>query len=75
MGPEGGYVFRFNRRDSRHRGLLFQRLLTQAVQGDPRTYKSFVANPAPRAVPAAPPGMQRVRAETLDLDIASYPCR
>lgn len=69
------YVFRFNRRNSRHRGLLFQRLLAQAVQGDPRTYKSFVANPAPRVVLAAPPSMRRIRPETLDLDMASYPWR
>ena len=75
MGSLCGYDFRFNRRDSRLRGLLFQRLLAQAVQDDPRTYNSFVVNPAPRAVPAAPPRMRRIRPETLDLDRASYPWR
>jgi hypothetical protein len=32
------FVFRFNRRTSRSRGLLFYRLLEQAVMTDPITY-------------------------------------
>jgi hypothetical protein len=69
------FAFRFNRRNSRHRGLLFLRLLAQAIQGDPRTFKSLVANPAPRAVQVAPPGVRRVRPESLDLHVGSYPWR
>ena len=33
------WVFRFNRRHSRSRGLLFQTLLRQAVEGRPVTYR------------------------------------
>ena len=36
------YTFRFNRRRSRARGLLFYRLVEQAVQGEPAPYKSMV---------------------------------
>jgi transposase-like protein len=44
------FVFRFNRRRSRSRGLLFYRLLEQAVQSGPITYRDIVdsqTNPAP----------------------------
>jgi hypothetical protein len=40
------FVFRFNRRTSRHRGKLFYRLLQNAVQVRPAPYDSLV-----RAVP------------------------
>jgi len=44
------FVFRFNRRTSRSRGMLFYRLLEQAVQSGPITYRDIVdARP-----PAAP---------------------
>jgi len=36
------YTFRFNRRSSRARGLLFCRLVEQAVQVDPVTYRQIV---------------------------------
>lgn len=36
------FTFRFNRRRSRSRGLLFYRLLAQAVLARPRTYRSLV---------------------------------
>ncbi len=36
------YTFRFNRRTSRSRGLLFYRLLEQAVVTDPITYRDIV---------------------------------
>ena len=36
------YVFRFNRRSSRSRGLLFYRLLQQAVVTKPVTYEKVV---------------------------------
>jgi transposase-like protein len=39
------FTFRFNRRRSRRRGLLFYRLLEQAVAADPITYRSLVVNP------------------------------
>lgn len=36
------YTFRFNRRTSRSRGLLFYRLLEQAVQTDPTSYAHLI---------------------------------
>jgi transposase-like protein len=41
------FTFRFNRRNSRRRGLLFYRLLEQAVTADPITYRGLVVNPTP----------------------------
>ncbi len=39
------YAFRFNRRRSHHRGLLFYRLLQQAVQTDPHPLKTLIKAP------------------------------
>jgi transposase-like protein len=39
------FTFRFNRRRSRDRGMLFYRLLQYAVQGTPVSYKALVKNP------------------------------
>ena len=39
------FTFRFNRRRSRHRGLLFHRLLQQAVQTDPHPLKTLIKAP------------------------------
>ena len=53
------FTFRFNRRRSRRRGLLFYRLLEQAVAADPITYRSLLVNPRPtgrRPKPASGPG-------------------
>lgn len=36
------YTFRFNRRTSRSRGLLFYRLLEQAVQAGPTSYENMI---------------------------------
>ena len=53
VGPEhldaylNEFTFRFNRRGSRRRGLLFYRLLEQAILADPITYRSLIANPHP----------------------------
>lgn len=41
------FTFRFNRRASRRRGLLFHRLLQQAVKAHPISYRQMVANPRP----------------------------
>ena len=40
------FVFRFNRRSSRSRGMLFYRLLQQAVATEPVTYENVVARKA-----------------------------
>ena len=39
------FTFRFNRRQSRRRGMLFYRLLEQSIAADPITYSSLIANP------------------------------
>ena len=41
------YVFRFNRRTSRKRGLLFYRLLENAMAFSPTTYRQFVDKSIP----------------------------
>jgi len=40
------FAFRFNRRSSRHRGMLFYRLLQQCVAYGPTTYKQIVHKPS-----------------------------
>jgi len=39
------YTFRFNRRHSRHRGMLFYRLLEQAVATDPHPLRTLYSPP------------------------------
>jgi len=41
------FTFRFNRRRSRRRGLLFYRLLEQSIAADPIAYRSLIVNPRP----------------------------
>ena len=59
------FAFRFNRRKSEFRGLLFRRLLEQCVQVGPVSYRSLVVNPAPKSKPPLPPGGSRARAKSL----------
>lgn len=49
------FVFRFNRRRSGSRGLVFFRLLQLAVAHDPVRYRTLVANPEPKQTPPIPP--------------------
>jgi transposase-like protein len=49
------FVFRFSRRTSRSRGLLFYRLLQLAVDHDPVRYRQLVASPKPKKTPPRPP--------------------
>src|SRR3954471_18245221 len=49
------FVFRFNRRRSRSRGLLFYRVLELAVAHQPVRYKDLVMSQSPKAVPPNPP--------------------
>ncbi len=59
------FVFRFNRRRSRSRGLVFYRVLELAVGHDPVRYKDLVAAPRPR--PASLPA-PRARGHPPSLD-------
>lgn len=60
------FVFRFNRRTSGHRGLVFMRLLERAVAGDPVTYRELVHEPKPK--PVRPHGVHGPRSAPGSLD-------
>lgn len=49
------FVFRFNRRRSRSRGMVFYRVLELAVAHEPVRYRELVTNPKPKRVPPRPP--------------------
>jgi hypothetical protein len=49
------FVFRFNRRRSRSRGLVFYRVLELAVGHAPVRYHNIVAGKRPRKIPPTPP--------------------
>lgn len=49
------FVFRFNRRHSRSRGMPFYRVLELAVSHAPVRYRDLVADPRPKRVPPTPP--------------------
>ena len=68
------FLFRFNRRRSRSRGLLFYRVLELAVAHDPVRYRSLVARPKPKARPPLPPG-QRGQPPSIDRPPAARPWR
>ena len=50
------FSFRFNRRTSRSRGLLFYRVLELAVVHEPVRYHELIVEPSPRKRPPRPPG-------------------
>jgi len=51
------FAFRFNRRRSRSRGLVFYRVLELAVAHKPVRYREIVANPSPARPAARHPGL------------------
>lgn len=70
------FAFRFNRRRSEFRGLLFRRLLEQALQVGPVTYRSLVVNPAPKCKKPRPPTHHRVGPASLEINPETlYPWR
>ena len=69
------FTFRFNRRTSRARGLLFFRLLEQAVATDPVRYRDLVVTPGAGNRNAHPPGTRRIRPDTLALPALDRPWR
>jgi len=52
------FVFRFNRRHSRSRGMVFYRVLELAVAHDPVRYEDLIACRRPRVVPPVPPPLR-----------------
>ncbi len=69
------FAFRFNRRRSEFRGLLFRRLLEQAVEVGPVTYRSLVVNPSPKLTKPRPPTTHRVGPASLTTTSPARPWR
>jgi hypothetical protein len=68
------FVFRFNRRRSGARGMVFYRLIERAVAAGPVTYRDLVKAPEPKAVHPAGPTSHR-RPGTLAVEAADRPWR
>jgi transposase-like protein len=71
----GEFVFRFNRRRSASRGMLFYRLLTLAAGHDPVRYRSLIANPQPQPETTVMPPGTRGHPPSLDRSRAGRPWR
>jgi transposase-like protein len=69
------FVFRFNRRRSRSRGLVFYRVLQLAVAHDPVRYRDLIANPRPGARAPHPPPQTRGQPASLERPPAGRPWR
>lgn len=70
------YVFRFNRRHTRNRGLVFMRLLQRALASPPVTYRDLVRISRPKAT--SPIGVHtptRMRPGTLEVTREDLPWR
>jgi len=68
------FCFRFNRRRSRSRGLVFYRVLQLAIGHDPVRYQQLIARSKPKTVRPAPPG-NRGHPPSLDRPRARRPWR
>ncbi len=68
------FVFRFNRRRSRSRGMVFYRVLELAVAHDPVRYEDLIATRRPRKTPPIPP-RTRGRPPSLERPPANRPWR
>lgn len=68
------FEFRFNRRHARKPGLLFYRLLEQAVRTDPITYEDVAVGGQNRKVSPEPPG-RRANPRSLAQPDAGRPWR
>jgi transposase-like protein len=72
------FAFRFNRRGSRARGMLFYRLLEQSVAMHPISFQDLVANPSPRKAEEgrpAPPCSAKGAPSSLHMEIPPSPWR
>ena len=68
------FVFRFNRRRSRSRGMVFYRVLGLAAGHDPVRYRDLTAGKRPRKIPPAPPPV-RGHPPSLERSPAERPWR
>jgi hypothetical protein len=69
------FTFRFNRRRSRSRGLLFYRLLKLSIEAKPLHYRDVVVNSQSKEVTPVPPAVKRVSSRTLYAVSAGQPWR
>ncbi len=69
------FVFRFNRRRSRSRGLVFYRVLELAVGHEPVRYRDLITNPKPRPTPPTPPSQARGYPPSMERPPANRPWR
>ncbi len=69
------FCFRFNRRSSRSRGLLFFRLMQLAAGAPPVTYRQMVVNPKSKRTRPTPPAGHRSLPASLALPPAGRPWR
>jgi len=68
------FVFRFNRRRSRSRGMVFYRVMELAVAHEPVRYRDLVVNPRPKNHPPPAP-VTRGHPPSLDRPPANRPWR
>lgn len=68
------FVFRFNRRRSRSRGMVFYRVLELAVAHDPVRYQDLIVTRRPWKAPPTPPGTHG-RPPSLERPPANRPWR
>lgn len=68
------FVFRFNRRTSRSRGMVFYRVLELAVAHSPVRYDDLIVSRRPRKVPPIPP-RRRGKPPSLERPPANRPWR
>ena len=68
------FVFRFNRRRSHSRGLVFYRVLELAVDHDPVRYRNLIVDHKPKKKPPTPPGTRGYPA-SLERPHANRPWR
>ena len=68
------FVFRFNRRRSRSRGMVFYRVLELAVSHQPVRYRDLIKHPQPRPSRHRPSRIRRLP-PSLDRPVANRPWR
>jgi transposase-like protein len=72
------FAFRFNRRKSAHRGMLFYRLIEQCVAMHPMSFRELVANPKPKDQEQEFTVSARMRKKapaSLDISVPIHPWR
>lgn len=69
------FTFRWNRRKSPDRGLLFYRVMRLAVIAPPLHYDDIVKNPKSRPTPPTPPATKKVRPSSLSIPAPQRPWR